>query len=208
MGAGNQKLTPQEQLREHKRGIRKAVREVDRERTKLQQQEKKLVQEIKRMAKQNQIGPVRVMAKDLVRIRNQVTKFYSMKSQLQAVEIRLQTMRSTEAMSQALSGVAKSMASFNKSMQLPKINEMMKEFYKENQRMEMTQEMMDEGIDMAMDNEEDESQTEELVGQVLSEIGVDLAGELQGTPGRQVPVQEESKTPQVEDLEARFNALK
>jgi hypothetical protein len=47
--------TPAEMLRENKRMIDKAIRELDRERTGLQNQEKKTIVEIKRMAKDGQM---------------------------------------------------------------------------------------------------------------------------------------------------------
>uniref|UniRef100_A0AAV1TCM2 Uncharacterized protein n=1 Tax=Peronospora matthiolae TaxID=2874970 RepID=A0AAV1TCM2_9STRA len=46
------KKTLREQLRENKREINRAVRQLDRERTNLQLQEKKLILEIKKMAKE------------------------------------------------------------------------------------------------------------------------------------------------------------
>ena len=94
--------TPADLLRENKRTLDKAIRELDRERTSLQQQEKKLVGEIKQMAKQNQMAAVRVMAKDLIRTRHSVTKFYSLKSQLQGVSLRMQTLKSTQSMADAM----------------------------------------------------------------------------------------------------------
>ena len=44
-----------ELLRENKRALDKAIRELDRERTSLQTQEKKLIAEIKKTAKQGQM---------------------------------------------------------------------------------------------------------------------------------------------------------
>lgn len=82
--------TPPEMLRENKRMLDKAIRDVDRERMALQNQEKKLVTEIKKLAKQNQMDAVRVLAKSLVRNRHAVTKLYQLKSQLQAVSLRIQ----------------------------------------------------------------------------------------------------------------------
>jgi division protein CdvB (Snf7/Vps24/ESCRT-III family) len=35
-------------------------------------------------------GAVKVMAKDLIRTRHQITKFYALKSQLQGVSLRIQ----------------------------------------------------------------------------------------------------------------------
>ena len=54
--------TPQELLRENKRMLDKSIREIDRERSSLMSQEKKLIAEIKRMAKANQMGAVKVRA--------------------------------------------------------------------------------------------------------------------------------------------------
>lgn len=54
------KKTPTEMLRENKRMLDKSIRELDRERTHMQSQEKKLIAEIKKMAKQNQMGAVKV----------------------------------------------------------------------------------------------------------------------------------------------------
>lgn len=54
------------------------------------------------MAKQNQISSVRVMAKDLIRIRHSITKFHGLKSQLQGVSLKMQTLKSTQAMAEAM----------------------------------------------------------------------------------------------------------
>lgn len=48
-----------------------------------------------------------MMAKDLVRTRRYISKFYAMKTQLQAVSLRLQTLRSNEQMAQAMKGATR-----------------------------------------------------------------------------------------------------
>lgn len=48
-------VTPAERLRQHQRALTKAQRELDRERTKLENSEKKLVQDIKKSAKAGQM---------------------------------------------------------------------------------------------------------------------------------------------------------
>ena len=69
------KVPLKEVLRKNKREINKAVRELDRERANLEKQEQKLVADIKKYAKDGQMGPVKIMAKDLVRTRTYITKF-------------------------------------------------------------------------------------------------------------------------------------
>jgi len=57
-----------EVLRENKRMITRAVRELDREKVALEKEEQRLTIEIKKAAKQNQMGSVKIMAK--VRLMN------------------------------------------------------------------------------------------------------------------------------------------
>jgi charged multivesicular body protein 2A len=91
------KKTPKELLRENKRQLDRAIRDIDRERMSLQSQEKKLIVEMKKMAKGNQNDAVKVMAKSLIRMRHNITKYYTVKSQLQAVSMRMQVCPRTHA---------------------------------------------------------------------------------------------------------------
>jgi charged multivesicular body protein 2A len=104
-------MTPAERLRKHQRALDRTQRELDRERVKLENQEKKLVQDIKKSAKNGQVGACKIQAKDLVRTRRSVSldcllivaaladfmarnryiqKFYQMRTQLQAISLRIQ----------------------------------------------------------------------------------------------------------------------
>ncbi|CAK9231317.1 unnamed protein product [Sphagnum troendelagicum] len=176
------KKTPAELLRENKRMLDKSIREIERERQSLQTQEKKLIAEIKKTAKQGQMGAVRVMAKDLIRTRHQITKFYGLKSQLQGISLRIQTLKSTQAMAEAMKGVTKAMGQMNRQLNLPALQKIMQEFERQNERMEMTTEVMGDAIDDALEGDEEEEETDELVSQVLDEIGVDLDSQLVHAP--------------------------
>ncbi|XP_072998170.1 vacuolar protein sorting-associated protein 2 homolog 1-like [Typha latifolia] len=174
--------TPAELLRENKRMLDKSIREIERERQGLQTQEKKLIAEIKKTAKQGQMAAVKVMAKDLIRTRHQITKFYALKSQLQGVSLRVQTLKSTQAMGDAMKGVTKAMGQMNRQMNLPALQRIMIEFERQNERMEMVSEVMGDAIDDALEGDEEEEETEELVSQVLDEIGIDINNELVKVP--------------------------
>jgi len=163
---GGKTKTPAEMMREYKRNVDRSVREIEREKTKLQQQEKKVIADIKKAAKDGQMGPVKIMAKDLVRTRNQITKFYQMKCQMQAVGLRLQTIKSTQAMTEAMKGAAKAMRAMNAAVKPIAMQKILMEFEKQNQLMEDKQEMMDDAMDDAMEAEDEEGQVEEVVGQV------------------------------------------
>ena len=204
---GNKQPTPEERMREAKRLINRGVRELDRERVRLQNEEKKIVIEIKALAKKGQIAPCKTLAKDLVRSRRYVTKFYEMKSKLQGVGLQLQTVKSTQAMSQALKGVTASMKAFNRTMNNQELNNIMKEFMRENESMGITEEMMGDAVDMALDQEGDLEASDQVVNQVLSEIGIEVTDQIDGG----VPIgglREEKKVDDVNSLESRFNNLR
>lgn len=56
------------------------------------------------------------MAKDLVRTRRYVKKFIMMRANIQAVSLKIQTLRSQDAMAQAMKGVTKAMMSMNRQV--------------------------------------------------------------------------------------------
>jgi len=129
---------------------------------------------------------VKVMAKSLVRNRHAVTKMYGLKSQLQAVSLRIavrprpspalrstrrpssrappasplgrltgraaaQTLKSTQAMADAMRGATKAMGAMNKQMNLPALTKIMRDFERQNEKMEMTSEMMGDAVDDAFE---------------------------------------------------------
>jgi len=210
------KKTPAEMLRENKRMLDKAIRELDREKSALQREETKLIAEIKKAAKQNQMDAVKIMAKSLVRNRHATTKMVHLKSQLQAVSIRLQTLKSTQAMGDAMRGATKAMGAMNKQMNLPALQKIMREFEMQNEKMEMSSEMMGDAIDDAFEGEEEEEESDELVGQIMDELGIGLANDLVSAPGKAVAqgaqASADANEPMAEaiddDLQARLNNLR
>jgi len=203
------KKTLKEMLREHQRNINRAIRDIDRERTNLQNQEKKITIEMKKLAKQNQMGAVKIMAKDLVRTRNNITKFYKMRTELQAVSLRIQTLQSQQAMTQAMKGVTRAMMVMNRQMNLPAMQRIMMEFEKQNEMMDMKEELVGDTMDDAFEGEEEEEESEEIISQVLDEIGINLKSELIDAPTTStVSTSTKVDAKEEEDLQARLDNLK
>ncbi|KAI0060835.1 Snf7-domain-containing protein [Artomyces pyxidatus] len=177
-------VTPAERLRQHQRSLAKAQRELDRERTKLEQSEKKLIMDIKKSAKAGQMNACKVMAKDLVRTRRYVQKFYQMRTQLQAVGLRIQTLRSNQQMADAMRGATRAMKGMNRGLNLPQIQRIMNEFERESATMDMKEEMMSDAVDDVMDDdlEDEEEEGDKILKEVLDEIGVTLSQQLTDAP--------------------------
>lgn len=98
------------------------------------------------------------MARDLVRTRRYEKKFMLMKANIQAVSLKIQTLRSQNAMAQAMKGVTKAMASMNRQLNLPQIQRILQEFEKQSEIMDMKEEIMNDAIDDAMEGDEDEEE--------------------------------------------------
>lgn len=176
------KLSPEELLRKNQRALNKAMRDLDRERQKMEQQEKKIINDIKKLAKEGQMDAVKIMARDLVRTRRYVKKFMLMKANIQAVSLKIQTLRSQNAMAQAMKGVTKAMASMNRQLNLPQIQRILQEFEKQSEIMDMKEEIMNDAIDDAMEGDDDEEESDAVVNQVLDELGLQLTDTLSGLP--------------------------
>lgn len=167
---------------------------------KMDQQEKKVIADIKKLAKDNQMDAVKIMAKDLVRTRRQSRKFMLMKANIQvrffflkvsiasnrnsfkAVSLKIQTLKSQNTMAQAMKGVSRAMANMNRQMNMPQIQQILHEFEKQSEIMDMKEEMINDAIDDAMEDEGDEEEGDAIVAQVLDELGLQLNDQLSGLP--------------------------
>ncbi|XP_058452861.1 charged multivesicular body protein 2a [Malaya genurostris] len=176
------KMSPDEMMRKNQRALNKAMRDLDREKMKMEQQEKKIIADIKKLAKENQMDAVKIMAKDLVRTRRYVRKFMLMKANIQAVSLKIQTLKSQNAMGEAMKGVTKAMTNMNRQLNLPQIQKILHEFEKQSEIMDMKEEMINDAMDDAMEDEGDEEETDAIVSQVLDELGLQLNDQLSGLP--------------------------
>jgi len=207
-----------ELIKQNKRMVNRAIRELDRERRRLETEEKKLIADIKKMAQAGQMGAVKIQAKELVRTRNYITKFIQLRAHLNAVSLKIQTVKSHEAMASAMRSTTAAMTKMNQKFNLPELQRIMMEFQRENEKAEMTMEVMGENLDDVMEEEGDEEEQEAIVNQVLDEIGVNFTEQIPDAPS-EAPAAEETAAaapeavgatadPAVSDLEARLNNLR
>lgn len=161
---------------------------------------------------------VKIMAKDLVRTRRYIKKFVLMKANIQAISLKVQTLKSQNSMAMAMRGVTQALQNMNRQMNLPQISRIMQEFEKQSDMMDMKEDMMNEVIDDAMGDEEEEEETDAVVKQVLDELGVQLNQQLSDlpSPGEALSSASGSKAPAAAtaladadaDLQARLDNLR
>lgn len=167
--------------------------------------------EMKKMAKQDQVDAVRIMARDLVRTRKYNQKMYRMRTQIQGISLRMQTMQSSSQMAEAMKGVTKAMRSMNKKMNIPEMQRIMREFEKQNEMMGMKEDMMNDAVDDVMDEDGmEEEETEQEIQKVMDEAGLDFRTKV-GLSDTALPQREKEKNDAEEEdreLDARLAALK
>ena len=122
--------------------IDRASRAVEKERIRCENEEKKLINEIKNLAKHNKHEPAKILIKDLVRIRKSIDQMYLMHSQLKAMQLTMNNIVSNAAISNALKTASVTMKHVNESMDINQIKQVIKNFAKESGKMEMRQEVV------------------------------------------------------------------
>ncbi|CAN6553526.1 unnamed protein product [Malus baccata var. baccata] len=182
MNIFKKKTSPKEALRESKREMSVATRGIEREIASLQLEERKLVAEIKKTAKTGNEAATKILARQLVRLRQQITNLQGSRAQIRGVATHTQALYASTSISTGMKGATKAMVAMNKQMEPAKQVKVIREFQKQAAQMDMTIEMMSESIDETLDKDEAEEETEELTNQVLDEIGVDIASQLSSAP--------------------------
>ncbi|KAL6929004.1 hypothetical protein ACO0SA_002338 [Hanseniaspora valbyensis] len=212
-------ITPQERLKMNQRSLQRAMRELDREKRKLEQQETKLVSEIRKMCKNGQIKQAKIKSKDLIRTKNYVKKFDVMSTKLNMINLRIQTIRSSDLMTKSLREATGLLNAMNRGINLPQLQKISMEFEKQNEMMDQKQEMMDDALDDVFEEEDEEEEADEFLNQIMDEIGVDLKNKLNtNTPEEnleqntlQEAQNEDSNRVAIgadNDLQARLDSLK
>lgn len=210
MNIFKKKTTAKDALRTSKREMQVATRGIEREIASLQLEEKKLVAEIKKTAKTGNEAATKILARQLIRLRQQIANLQGSRAQVRGVATHTQAMYANTSVATGMKGASKAMAAMNKQMEPAKQAKVMQEFQRQTAQMDMTTEMISGSIDDALDNDEAEEETEELTNQVLDEIGIDIASQLSSAPKGKIAGRRAQGvgSSDVDDLEQRLAALR
>ncbi len=176
------------------------MRDLEREKTKMEATEKKLISDIKAAAKKNQVKTCQIMvcqswpmlriailsdnsshcdrlakqAKDLVRTRKHMEKFTNLCAQLRVMSLSMTEVASQQALAESMKNVTKAMTTLNRQINLPALQQTMAEFQKQSEAMGMKQEMMEDAMAEVFDEEADAVESEGIVSQIFDELNIKL----------------------------------
>jgi charged multivesicular body protein 2A len=169
-------------IRENQRLIKRAIRELEKEIRTLENSEKKIIADMRKNVKNGQIPAAKVLSKDLRSTRGYITRFIEMKTQLNAQSLKMTTIKSHEAMAEAMKGVTSAMKKMNAKMDIPGLQKVMGEFMVENERSEFIAGQIGDALDDAMADDATEEEDDAAFNQVLDELGISLSDSVPAAP--------------------------
>uniref|UniRef100_A0A0A9XQ08 Charged multivesicular body protein 2b-B n=1 Tax=Lygus hesperus TaxID=30085 RepID=A0A0A9XQ08_LYGHE len=205
------KPTAKELQRENEKALRKAGRDVNRDRAYLEREEKKLMADIRIEASRGNHAGAKVLAGQLVKVRKQKTRTFGMNSKIQSVSSHNRMMTSNVAMADAMSNTASTMKNMNDLMKPEEVAAKLKNFQQAAMKMDMTDEMINDTLDDIFADSDEEQETDAVVNQVLDEIGIEISGKMRAAPGVEkgsIGVASKAKSPSEADLEAQLARLR
>ncbi|XP_067111995.1 charged multivesicular body protein 2Ba [Osmerus mordax] len=205
------KKTVDDVIKEQTKELRGTQRQITRDRTALERQEKQMEMEIKKMAKSGNREACKILAKQLVQLRKQKNRTYAVSSKVTSMSTQTKVMNSQMKMAGAMSTTAKTMQAVNKKMDPQKTLQTMQNFQKENMKMGMTEEMINDTLDDIFDESGDEEESQDIVSKVLDEIGIEISGKMVRAPaaGKRLPSTASPKRATISDdeIERQLRAL-
>ncbi|XP_046701278.1 charged multivesicular body protein 2Ba isoform X3 [Silurus meridionalis] len=198
-------------IKEQTKDLRGTQRQISRDRAALEKQEKQMEMEIRKMAKAGNRDACKILAKQLVQLRKQKNRTYSVSSKVTSMSTQTKVMNSQMKMAGAMSATAKTMQAVNKKMDPKKTLQTMQDFQKENLKMGMTEDMINDTLDEIFIESGDEEESQDIVNQVLDEIGIEISGKMVRAPsaGKNLPSASKTKAATIsdEDIERQLKAL-
>ncbi|KAM0006583.1 putative Snf7 family, RNA-binding domain superfamily [Helianthus debilis subsp. tardiflorus] len=132
--------------------------------------EKKPIAEIKRTAKTGNEAATKILARQLVRLRQQIANLQSSRAQMRGIATHTQV-SAHSSVAVGMKGATKAMSGMNKEMAPAKQMKVMHEFHKQSAQTDITTEMMSEAIEDVLDDDEAEDETNELKNQESCQDG-------------------------------------
>jgi charged multivesicular body protein 2A len=179
MGGSGSRVPPEEKLKRFRQDMRRAVLRMERERTRLLQSENKMKLEMKRLAAKGETDSVMIICKDVVRNRRAMQQFLKLKSQLEALGLRIETVKAQSGIQAALKGAAGAMHQLNQITNVPQMQAIVQKFMAENELMDMKAEMLDDSMnDIWVNDGLMEEETADAYARVLGEMGITVPAEV------------------------------
>lgn len=163
-----------EALKGYQRDVSGQARAIEREVSRLNQQERVITQDLMKLGKANKMDLATLKARELIRMRAHRKRLYVMKTHMSGLAQQLQSVGSTGKIHEIVAKSTHILQCINTRLDAVSVQKMLMEFEKQNVIMASKQEITEEGLDEAFEVEGEQDATEDAVLSVMQEIGLDL----------------------------------
>lgn len=174
-GAQSASQASRQMARESDRQVMRAQRDMQRERIRLEAEEKKIMSEIKALSRQGRVPEARMLAKNLVQVRNAKARTFQAGIQMSAIGNQTKMAQANSAMMNVMGQATSVMQNANVLSDPQKQMNIVQEFDMQSEKYKLTQEMTDEVLDSALGGSEIDGETDDVLNSVLDEIGLEVA---------------------------------
>merc|ERR1711991_48460 len=146
MGLFGKKLTPKEQVREWKRGMRRQQRQIQRQITGIMREQKKAEREMRQAAKNGDTTSAKILAREYVRANKAITRLHTSKAQMNSVIMSMEANLAMAKVTGCLQASTEVMASMNSLVRVREISGVMQAMSEEMMKAGLIEEMMDDNF--------------------------------------------------------------
>ena len=171
MNKSNEEDKIKTQLRQQKLQIERTKRALNRKKNKLERHKKKMESEIKKLILNNQYLGAKMLAKEIVRINNQIKKITEFSFQLNTISFKISTFSSLNILNDVIEQVNNSINIINSKLDLGKLSNLSKTIFKENMNLNIKEDMINDNLDNINEGNSDNEEEEKIYNNVLREVG-------------------------------------
>ena len=166
-----------DEIKSQQRMIDKSRKGIEREKNKLQFQNKKDIEQIKKLALAGKHEEAKKLAQNINRQNNQIKNFDKISGQMKGMSSKVQQVNTYNKMGDAMESCSNALNFANQNINMDKIKMNSKNMMLQNEKLNMKGEMINDALDNIF-NDEDEEETNEIYNNVLKEAGLDINAQL------------------------------
>jgi len=198
---GAKKADPVKQAREFKISIRTEIRNVDRQIRDLDRAEKEAIKNIRAAAKRKDDKSVRILAKEVVNLRQVKERLYCGKAHLNSINLLIDSQIANIRVAGCLQENVAVMEKVNETLRLPELNHTMMTLAREMEKAGLIEEVMSDAIESVI--EVDEAEVDAEVEKVMEELAINFEEKAPNIPQTELKQEKERDSA----LESRMAAL-
>lgn len=160
--------------------------------------------EVKALGRQGRMTEAKMLARNLVQVRNAKAKTFQAGVQVSAIGNQARMAQTDAKMVGVMSAATGVMKNANGLANPERQMQMVQEYDMESEKYKLNQEVTDEVLDSVLGGDEVDAETDDVLNSVLDEIGLEVSGKADSTPAirpQQVQMPQAPQAQTIDDAE-------